>query len=168
MDECYTATISKDGSEVLWNMVKTSGQVPSPRFHHTANIFDQGRKLIVFGGEGSAVDDRLHWTGNESISLEGMEEDQITVAAYVLDLQTMVWEKKTTRGDIPGVRSLHLTTVHKDSKTGRERLILVGGFKNAEQRLADMTVSDFHTKCSQQDLAGLKQSMKCWEIHQTT
>eukprot|EP00243_Klebsormidium_subtile_P007715 TRINITY_DN3473_c0_g3_i6.p1 TRINITY_DN3473_c0_g3~~TRINITY_DN3473_c0_g3_i6.p1 ORF type:complete len:540 (-),score=47.64 TRINITY_DN3473_c0_g3_i6:469-2088(-) len=139
MDECHTATISRDGSEVLWNVVKTSGQVPSPRFHHTANVYDKGRKLVVFGGEGSAVDDRLHWTGNESVSLEGMEEDQITVAAYVLDLQTMVWEKKTTRGEIPGVRSLHLTTVHEDLVTGRQRLILVGGFKNAEQRLADMT-----------------------------
>ena len=56
-----------------WNKVEASGEVPPPRWRHTANAVD-GNKLIVFGGFNSS-----HVRLND---------------LYVLDVKSMSWSQQ--------------------------------------------------------------------------
>lgn len=50
--------VSEDGSRAQWLHATTDGVVPAHCYHHTANVFDQGRRMVLFGGEGYWLQDR--------------------------------------------------------------------------------------------------------------
>ncbi|CAL8467742.1 g7280 [Coccomyxa elongata] len=106
-----------DGSAYVWVPVKTTGQPPSPRFHHSSDSFDDGRKVVVFGGEGYRLDD----------AGEGPSP-----CVYILDVDNLTWQRCNTHSPVeehsPGTRSLHVTTVRRSPVTGREELVVVGGY----------------------------------------
>lgn len=69
-----------------WRSVDTMGREPSPRFTHSMNIVDNGKRVIVFGGFNSQ--DRLN-------------------DVHVLETTTMTWTQVVCKGTAPSPRNSH-------------------------------------------------------------
>jgi hypothetical protein len=92
--------LSADGARAAWVCLASTGAAPSLRMHHSANAFDGGRQVAVYGGEGFGIND---------VGTDGQP------AVYVLDAGELTWQRRVTSAatptDFPGVRSLHLSLV---------------------------------------------------------
>lgn len=140
-EDTYLLHVIRSGRRVTWQRVRTSGQVPTPRFHHVTSAFNGGRKLVVYGGEGSHSDDHVEVPseGGGGAGPPAMQRsDQIAV--YIMDVSSMSWRKVATHGAGPGSRSLSMGCTSRDAKTGKERLVLTGGFMEFERDLAELHV----------------------------
>eukprot|EP00755_Sulcionema_specki_P020664 Sspe_Gene.12672::Locus_4331_Transcript_1_1_Confidence_1.000_Length_1820::g.12672::m.12672 len=94
-------------TELSWEAVKCRGDVPAPRRHHSAVVYEGS--MVVYGGEvipsgttGNAVDSRC--------------------PIYALDLETFSWcTVRSLNGPGPGQRSHHTAVVHKHT------MVVMGG-----------------------------------------
>lgn len=72
-----------------------------------------GRKVVIFGGEGYRLDD----------AGEGPSP-----CVYILDVDTLTWQRCFTHTPVeahsPGARSLHVTTVRPDLPCTRQHAVL--------------------------------------------
>ena len=122
--EVNTLAVSADGSYVRWAQVDTLGQVPAPRYNHSAEIVREGGSLLVYGGEGLGVE------ANDT-------------CCYTLSLDTLVWRRMPTfanfkrggRKNHPKARCLHNSTVRVNPDTGAEEVVIWGGFTPAPGRI---------------------------------
>eukprot|EP00002_Diphylleia_rotans_P032324 TRINITY_DN677_c0_g1_i11.p1 TRINITY_DN677_c0_g1~~TRINITY_DN677_c0_g1_i11.p1 ORF type:complete len:1468 (+),score=296.83 TRINITY_DN677_c0_g1_i11:133-4536(+) len=95
-----------DEQNGIWYKEKSSGDVPSGRGGHSANLVNG--KMFVFGGF------------NFKKSFNDM---------YILDMETLVWTKANTIGDKPSARNGHSCTlidgllVYMGGVTGNDRLV---------------------------------------------
>ncbi|KAK9793761.1 hypothetical protein WJX73_004838 [Symbiochloris irregularis] len=133
-----------DGRTVTWVPLKSTGTAPCPRHHHTAELFADGAKMLLFGGEGPSVDEDLA-APVRTHEVDGDSAAPTAVACcrcYVLDINMLEWTSHATNAgsadEDPGARSLHCTTVRNHPVTGREELVMFGGYRNGE--LAEMHV----------------------------
>ncbi len=118
-----------------WSLLSTTGDVPSPRFFHSAAYNTETHSMIIYAGKynpcnetymldlNTYVWELLTVTGdlphetkfqsavfdplNESLIVFGGEENHYTFFndTYVLDLNSRVWSHMDTTGEIPSKRS---------------------------------------------------------------
>ncbi|CAI5472518.1 unnamed protein product [Closterium sp. Yama58-4] len=69
MEEAFFLCLSDAGATATWRRAHTRGTVPSARFHHAMAAYENGSKVLVYGGEGLAVND---WDVVEGARQEGM------------------------------------------------------------------------------------------------
>ncbi|CAI7877176.1 unnamed protein product [Closterium sp. NIES-53] len=68
MEEAFFLCLSDAGATATWRRAHTRGTVPSARFHHAMTAYANGSKVLVYGGEGLAVND---WDVVEGARQEG-------------------------------------------------------------------------------------------------
>ncbi|CAI5524337.1 unnamed protein product [Closterium sp. Naga37s-1] len=68
MEEAFFLCLSDAGATATWRRAHTRGTVPSARFHHAMAAYANGSKVLVYGGEGLAVND---WDVVEGARQEG-------------------------------------------------------------------------------------------------
>uniref|UniRef100_A0A8D9BVX7 Host cell factor 1 n=1 Tax=Cacopsylla melanoneura TaxID=428564 RepID=A0A8D9BVX7_9HEMI len=135
LDDFYTLEL-KTGHSTVWDMPGTYGGLPSPRESHTACTWTdeyKNTKLIIYGG----------MSGNRLSDL------------FMLDINSMTWQKPQILGPQPLPRSLHTACVIGD------RMFIFGGWVPI---LKDETRSlhEKEWKCSNQ-LACLHLPEMTWE-----
>ena len=97
--------------------IEIFGEIPSPRFGHSAVIYKNN--MYIFGGENEKG------TNNE---------------LFEFNFDTKKWTKIETKGDIPKIRSDHSCTVYGDS------MIIIGGlesFDHIAQNLSHQLVIQY-------------------------
>lgn len=102
LDDFYTLEL-KGGHATVWDMPGTYGGLPSPRESHTACSWTdeyKNTKLIIYGG----------MSGNRLSDL------------FMLDINSMTWQKPQILGPQPLPRSLHTACVIGD------RMFIFGGW----------------------------------------
>lgn len=102
LDDFYTLEL-KSGHATVWDMPGTYGGLPSPRESHTACSWTdeyKNTKLIIYGG----------MSGNRLSDL------------FMLDINSMTWQKPQILGPQPLPRSLHTACVIGD------RMFIFGGW----------------------------------------
>lgn len=102
LDDFYTLEL-KHGHTTVWDMPGTYGGLPSPRESHTACSWTdeyKNTKLIIYGG----------MSGNRLSDL------------FMLDINSMTWQKPQILGPQPLPRSLHTACVIGD------RMFIFGGW----------------------------------------
>ncbi|KAI5729946.1 hypothetical protein M8J76_008293 [Diaphorina citri] len=102
LDDFYTLEL-KSGHTTVWDMPGTYGGLPSPRESHTACSWTdeyKNTKLIIYGG----------MSGNRLSDL------------FMLDINSMTWQKPQILGPQPLPRSLHTACVIGD------RMFIFGGW----------------------------------------
>jgi len=149
-----------DPSNLRWQNVSPTGQIPVPRGYHTANLV--GDKLVVFGGsDGHECFSDVHvcdltkntWyameldrsiprlshtstrVGSYLFVMGGHDGKQYSSDVLLLNLVTMSWETRSIHGIGPTPRGYH-TVVLYDS-----RLILFGGY-DGKSYFGDIHVLD--------------------------
>ena len=98
-------TFDPDPKKFIWLLANETGEAPSPRFGHTANLYN--KKMYIFGG----------WNGKTYFN------DVVT-----FDLEKMAWNKLDTIGPSPVARQGHASCV-----VGHN-LIIQGGFTFDESK----------------------------------
>lgn len=92
--------LSQDSHDVVWSRASTSGDAPGPHAQHTANVYSNRQRIVLFG---TAAD--------EDPSAEELP------AVYSLELSTLQWSRHQTSADTPednpGWRLLHLAVVRQ-------------------------------------------------------
>jgi Rab9 effector protein with kelch motifs len=88
-----------DTKSMTWSTPETTGEKPSPRAWHTANVI--GKYIVVFGGTAG----RLSFYND----------------VYVLDTEKMHWFKVDVQGEQPAPRCSHTSTWNGS------KLIVFGG-----------------------------------------
>ncbi|QDZ21817.1 hypothetical protein HOP50_06g43580 [Chloropicon primus] len=128
--EINTLTVAKNGEYVKWDVFDTLGQIPSPRYNHSAETIKQKESLFVYGGEGEEVE------GNDT-------------CCYFLNLNTLVWRRVPTfakfklgRKSHPRARCLHTSTVRLNPVSGLEEVIIFGGFSPSKDRVDSTRKND--------------------------
>ncbi|KAK9817255.1 hypothetical protein WJX72_011927 [[Myrmecia] bisecta] len=109
--------LSKDVKYVVWISLASTGNHPAPRFHHSCEAYNGGRSLVVYAGEGEAINDST---------------DTHAPAVYLLDVGALHWTRKATLSQTPaenpGLRSLHMSSLRTNPDNGHEELIVFGGY----------------------------------------
>ncbi len=101
-NDLYTFDPSPD--KYTWLLANETGEAPTPRFNHSANLWN--KKMYIFGG----------WNGKDFFN------DILT-----FDLERMIWSKLETSGIPPIPRQGHASCVVGDN------LIIQGGFSFDEK-----------------------------------
>jgi hypothetical protein len=97
-------TFDPDPKKNIWLLANETGEAPSPRFNHTANLWN--KKMYIFGG----------WNGKDFFN-----------DTVVYDLEKMVWTKLETQGT-PLPRMGHASCIVSSN------LIIQGGFYYASDQ----------------------------------
>jgi len=92
-------TFDPDPEKYTWLLANETGEAPSPRFNHSASLWN--KKMYIFGG----------WNGRDYFN------DTLT-----FDLEKMIWSRLETSGTTPVARQGHASCV-----VGHN-LIIQGGF----------------------------------------
>eukprot|EP00026_Physarum_polycephalum_P004837 Phypoly_transcript_04861.p1 GENE.Phypoly_transcript_04861~~Phypoly_transcript_04861.p1 ORF type:complete len:499 (+),score=66.57 Phypoly_transcript_04861:541-2037(+) len=95
LNDVYRYDIAED----VWRLQTVNGQVPAPRWGHTACVTESG-KMLVFGGFGNTV-------FND---------------AWTLDFGTMTWALLATIGTPPRPRHLHASCIYNNE------MYIIGGY----------------------------------------
>ena len=117
--DCHTVGHG-DGSdtslEINWRKVSATGPVPQAIWHHAADSFAGGQKVVVFGGDIPARDPEFTFIGDRAYANY----------VYILDIDSQQWERVQTQGQIPHWRSLHFGATFS-SNTTAEHFVIMGG-----------------------------------------
>ena len=109
-------TDSTDNLELNWKKVVASGQVPQAIWHHAADSFSRGKKVVVFGGDIPPRDPEFTFIGDRAYA------DYV----YILDVDSRQWERVQTKGQVPHWRSLHFGATFSSHSTA-EHFVIMGG-----------------------------------------
>lgn len=133
-DIVYNDLYTFDPKNNNWLLANETGESPSPRYNHTANIWNM--KMYVFGG----------WNGKEFFN------DTI-----VYDLEKMVWNKLETQ-ETPCPRMGHASCIVSNN------LIIQGGFyfNNDEYKKNYNNYGTFLKNCYFNDLKVLDLNKNIW------
>ncbi|KAI8092919.1 uncharacterized protein BX664DRAFT_357407 [Halteromyces radiatus] len=106
-DEVYNSlhqlTFNDNQEECIWKrVVYTKGRPPAKRNDHSATLWGNNNKLVIYGG--SAEEDEKYYND-----------------IAILDLNTMTWEYPTTFGNQPEGRIRHSATIYNN------KLYIAGG-----------------------------------------
>lgn len=128
-------TFDPDPEKYAWLLANETGEAPSPRYGHTANLWN--KKMYIFGG----------WNGKEYFN------DIIT-----FDLEKMVWSKLQASGNPPTPRQGHASCVVGHS------LIIQGGFyfDNDKYKKSISNYGTFLKSCYLNDIKLLDLKLNVW------
>ncbi|MGD2110733.1 MAG: kelch repeat-containing protein [Phycisphaerae bacterium] len=90
-----------------WKRLEPSGAVPPPRWNHCGAIDPRSGRLYLFGGVGYLPDERL------------VRDNDV----FVLDLEKLVWTRRSCSGDCPKAAQGATLTFDTDARV----LVLIGG-----------------------------------------
>ncbi|CAJ1339996.1 unnamed protein product [Effrenium voratum] len=100
---------------VAWTKEDATGPVPKAIWHHVADSFAGGKKVVVFGGDIPVRDPEFTFIGDRSYANY----------VYLLDVDARSWERVQTHGQVPTWRSLHCGGTF--SSEAGEAFVVVGG-----------------------------------------
>ena len=109
-------TESADRLELNWKKVPASGQVPQAIWHHAADSFSRGKKVVVFGGDIPPRDPEFTFIGDRAYANY----------VYILEVDSQRWERVQTQGQVPHWRSLHFGATFSSTTTA-EHFVIMGG-----------------------------------------
>lgn len=112
--------LDAEARTVRWRTQRLEGDAPGggeALFHHTACSFDDGLRVVVWGG------DTMDFDADTPSDFERAQMDCLERAAcaYELDVRTWRWRKIMTSGPNPGHRSLAEGVVYNG------QLVVIGG-----------------------------------------
>lgn len=81
---------------LIWEVIKTEGEGPSPRFLHSMIYNERSNHIIVFGGRIDVSQTSTYTCYND---------------VYLLCMQRLLWLKVRVQGDIPMARSGHCSAM---------------------------------------------------------
>ena len=111
-DDCWKLDIS--GDSPVWTLQPTAGQRPSPRAHHSANLWKE--HLVVFGGYGGHGQRRTYFNDVHLLNLQGGEDGALE------------WVQVQTGGNPPAPRGNHTASVMAvPASSGPKMLMVMGG-----------------------------------------
>ena len=125
----YTGSLSSDvyvlNTQTLqWRKVTTTGTAPAPLAFQASCVNTTTNQLFVHGG---FVDTKFTKSSEH---------------AYILDLKTMVWTRKSVGGQAPSARSCHGLAFNSTS----DSFHLFGDDKMNDSRLYEINASSFEAK----------------------
>lgn len=106
-----------DTSKLTWRKLSAGGYMPKAIWHHTADSFASGRRVVVFGGDIPTRDPEFTFIGDRAYANY----------VYVLTMETQQWARVQTDGHVPGWRSLHAAVTFTSFEHNCEQLVMVGG-----------------------------------------
>ena len=131
-----------DGGVVKWQETHAAGSAPGAIWHHQCAPFDQGRKVVVFGGDMPSADPEFEHIATRA------EASHV----YVLNVAARLWERVSTTGSNPSWRSLHVglacrpggeVSAHRGMTTTGEALLILGGSAEHVQPFSSGEAADF-------------------------
>ena len=108
---------AEDGTKISWKKLPASGQMPKAVWHHTADSFACGRRVVVFGGDIPTRDPEFTYVGDRAYANY----------VYVLTMETQRWDRTQTDGQVPSWRSLHAAVTFTSYESNCEYLVMMGG-----------------------------------------
>jgi len=78
---------------MIWSKLDVKGQIPAPRAGHTATLYDQEEKVLIFGGEGKG---------------------EFFNDLFIFDPLTLFSKHLTTTGKTPAKRTEHCVVTYND------------------------------------------------------
>lgn len=103
-------------AEINWRKAPASGHVPKSIWHHAADSFSKGKRVVVFGGDIPPQDPEFTFIGDRAYANY----------VYILDVDLQRWERVQTKGQIPHWRSLHFGATFSSDSTA-EHFVIMGG-----------------------------------------
>ncbi|CAL9116970.1 uncharacterized protein LOC135634069 isoform X1 [Musa acuminata AAA Group] len=110
-----------DTSSNTWIVPNLNGEGPDAREGHTAVLVD--KRLFIFGGCGKSV----------------THEEKYFNDLYILDTETLTWERAVTSGTPPSARDCHSCSSWKN------KIIVLGGEDSSDFYLADVHILNADT-----------------------
>ncbi|XP_039282665.1 host cell factor 1-like [Nilaparvata lugens] len=136
LNDLYTLDL-KSNNSTAWELPQTYGTSPSPRESHTACAYTDSKgvsKLVIFGG------------------MSGCRLGDL----WILDIETMAWNRPTVFGKTPLPRSLHTATVIGS------KMYVFGGWVPLVLDDVKVATHEKEWKCTNQ-LASLNLESMWWE-----
>ena len=108
--------LGESTTRINWRTASASGSVPKAIWHHAADSFSKGKRVVVFGGDIPPRDPEFTFIGDRTYANY----------VYILDVDSRQWERVQTNGQIPHWRSLHFGATFS-SNTTAEHFVIMGG-----------------------------------------
>ncbi|XP_043707229.1 protein GLUTELIN PRECURSOR ACCUMULATION 3-like isoform X2 [Telopea speciosissima] len=108
-----------DTSTNTWMCPRVHGEGPTPREGHSAALV--GKRLFIFGGCGKS------WQSSYEVYYNDL---------YILDTESLVWQKAVTSGNPPSARDSHTCSSWKN------KIIVIGGEDSSDCYLSDVHILD--------------------------
>ena len=113
---------SDDPTKISWTKLSATGQMPKAIWHHSADSFAAGRRVVVFGGDIPTRDPEFTYIGDRAYANY----------VYILSVDLQQWDRVQTDGQVPSWRSLHTAVTFTSFENSCEHLVTMGG---CEERL---------------------------------
>ncbi|CAH8334830.1 unnamed protein product [Eruca vesicaria subsp. sativa] len=111
-----------DTSSHTWKCVDARGEGPEAREAHSATLV--GKRIFIFGGCGKA---------------SGSDDEVFYNDLYILNTETLMWQRAVTAGNPPSARDSHTSSIWKN------KIIVVGGEDLDDYYLSDVHILDTET-----------------------
>ncbi|KAH0875851.1 hypothetical protein HID58_073213 [Brassica napus] len=111
-----------DTSSHTWKCVDARGEGPEAREAHSATLV--GKRIFIFGGCGKA---------------SGSDDEVFYNDLYILNTETLTWQRAVTTGNPPSARDSHTCS------TWKNKIIVVGGEDLDDYYLSDVHILDTET-----------------------
>ncbi|KAJ4883747.1 Galactose oxidase/kelch repeat superfamily protein [Raphanus sativus] len=111
-----------DTSSHTWKCVDVRGEGPEAREAHSATLV--GKRIFIFGGCGKA---------------SGSDDEVFYNDLYILNTETLMWQRAVTAGNPPSARDSHTCS------TWKNKIIVVGGEDLDDYFLSDVHILDTET-----------------------
>uniref|UniRef100_A0A673WW72 Host cell factor 1 n=1 Tax=Salmo trutta TaxID=8032 RepID=A0A673WW72_SALTR len=134
LNDLYTLELRAGSSVVGWDIPITYGVLPPPRESHTAVVYTEKSRLVIYGG------------------MSGCRLGDL----WILDIDTLTWSKPSINGTAPLPRSLHSAT------TITNKMYVFGGWVPLVMDDVKVATHEKEWKCTN-TLACLNLDSMVWE-----
>uniref|UniRef100_A0AAZ3R5N9 Host cell factor 1 n=1 Tax=Oncorhynchus tshawytscha TaxID=74940 RepID=A0AAZ3R5N9_ONCTS len=134
LNDLYTLELRAGSSVVGWDIPITYGVLPPPRESHTAVVYTEKSRLVIYGG------------------MSGCRLGDL----WILDIDTLTWNKPSINGTAPLPRSLHSAT------TITNKMFVFGGWVPLVMDDVKVATHEKEWKCTN-TLACLNLDSMVWE-----
>uniref|UniRef100_A0A8K9XU26 Host cell factor 1 n=1 Tax=Oncorhynchus mykiss TaxID=8022 RepID=A0A8K9XU26_ONCMY len=134
LNDLYTLELRAGSSVVGWDIPITYGVLPPPRESHTAVVYTEKSRLVIYGG------------------MSGCRLGDL----WILDIDTLTWNKPSINGTAPLPRSLHSAT------TITNKMYVFGGWVPLVMDDVKVATHEKEWKCTN-TLACLNLDSMVWE-----